>query len=116
AVIGTDDIRKRWRIRPHKVRVRAGRPLHFPRVDDPSPKLAAAVTERLWPMVALQWEWLGGMAPIRRAAVIGAGASGTGMALALHRAGVDVALGCRTNDQADDLAAARENTRHLPGF
>ena len=32
-----------------------------------------AVTERIWPCVALQWEWLGGRPPIRRAAVVGDG-------------------------------------------
>jgi 1-acyl-sn-glycerol-3-phosphate acyltransferase len=114
AVIGTASIRSGWRIRPHKVRIRAGRTLRFPKVDRPSPQLAAAVTDRLWPMVALQWEWLGGMAPIRRAAVIGAGAWGTAMAIALHRAGVAVSLGCRTAEQAEALRAHGENRRHLP--
>jgi 1-acyl-sn-glycerol-3-phosphate acyltransferase len=114
AVIGTEQIRKGWRFRPHKVRIRAGRPLHFPKVENPSPQLAGAVTDRLWPMVALQWEWLGGMPPIRRAAVIGAGSWGTGMAVALHRAGVEVALGTRTAEQAEALAAHGENRHHLP--
>jgi glycerol-3-phosphate dehydrogenase (NAD(P)+) len=116
AVIGTEQIRRGWRIRPHKVRIRAGRPLRFPLVERPSPQLAGAVTDRLWPMVALQWEWLGGMAPIRRAAVVGAGSWGTGMAIALHRAGVDVSLGCRTAEQAETLRAHGENRRHLPGL
>ncbi len=31
AVIGTEDVRKGWRIRPRKVRIRAGRALRFPR-------------------------------------------------------------------------------------
>lgn len=115
AVIGTETVRKGIRIRPHKVRIRAGRPLHFPKVESPSAQLAGAVTDRLWPMVALQWEWLGGMAPIRRAAIVGAGSWGTGMAVALHRAGVDVALGCRTAEQAETLRAHGENRRHLPG-
>jgi glycerol-3-phosphate dehydrogenase len=65
-------------------------------------------------MVALQWEWLGGMAPIRRAAIVGAGAWGTGMAVALHRAGVAVSLGCRTGEQAEALRAHGENREHLP--
>ena len=77
AVIGTEAIRRGWRIRPHKVRIRAGRALRFPPVEDPSPALAGAVTDRIWPCVMLQWEWLGGLAPVRRIAVIGAGASGT---------------------------------------
>src|SRR3954468_24631355 len=43
AVIGTENIRRGWRIRPHKVRIRAGRAVRFPQVDQPSPQLAAAV-------------------------------------------------------------------------
>jgi 1-acyl-sn-glycerol-3-phosphate acyltransferase len=60
AVIGTEDVRRGWRIRPRKVRVRAGRPLLFPTVDHSSPAAARVVTERIWTCVALQWEWLGG--------------------------------------------------------
>ncbi len=60
AVIGTEDVRRGWRIRPHKVRIRCGRPLTFPKVGNPSPQLAGAVTDRIWPCVRLQWEWLGG--------------------------------------------------------
>jgi glycerol-3-phosphate dehydrogenase (NAD(P)+) len=60
AVIGTEAVRKGWRIRPHKVTIRAGRPLTYPRVGEPSKQLAQAVTDRIWPCVRLQWEWLGG--------------------------------------------------------
>jgi glycerol-3-phosphate dehydrogenase len=84
-------------------------------VERPSPQLAGAVTARIWPMVALQWEWLGGAAPIRTAAVIGGGAWGTAMAVALRGAGVDVVLGCRTAEQAETLRAHGENRRYLPG-
>src|SRR4051794_38164250 len=115
AVVGTEAIRRGWRIRPHKVRLRAGRPLTFPRVENPSPHLARAVTDRIWPCIALQWEWLGGLPPVRRAAVIGAGSWGTGLAVALARAGVQVDLACRTADQAGELAATRCNERYLPG-
>jgi len=73
AVIGTEAVRRGWRIRPHKVRIRAGSPLVFPLVPEPSPALATAVTERIWPCVMLQWEWLGGLPSVRRAAIIGAG-------------------------------------------
>ena len=59
-MIGTEDVRRGWRIRPRKVRVRVGRPLLFPTVESCSPALAAAVTERVWACVSLQWEWLGG--------------------------------------------------------
>jgi glycerol-3-phosphate dehydrogenase (NAD(P)+) len=115
AVIGTEAIRKGWRIRPHKVRIRVGRPLTFPKVDNPSPQLAAAVTDRLWPNVMLQWEWLGGLPPLRRAAVIGAGSWGTSVAVMLARAGLEVDLGTRTHEQAEQLAATRMNERYLPG-
>jgi 1-acyl-sn-glycerol-3-phosphate acyltransferase len=60
AVIGTDAARRGWKIRPVWVRVRCGRPLTFPRVENPSPRLAEEVTARLWPCVELQWRWLGG--------------------------------------------------------
>ena len=60
AVIGSDAVRRGWRIRPRKVRLRVGRPLCFPTVERCSPTLAAAVTERIWACVSLQWEWLGG--------------------------------------------------------
>src|SRR5436305_292020 len=43
AVIGTEDVRKGWRIRPRRVRIRAGRALRFPVVQSPSPALAGAV-------------------------------------------------------------------------
>ena len=115
AVIGTEAVRRGWRIRPHKVRIRAGRPLRFPRVERPSIELAGAVTDRIWPCVMLQWEWLGGLPPVRRVAVIGAGGWGTTLAVCLARAGLEVELGCRTQEQALALQAARENERYLPG-
>ena len=115
AVIGTEAVRKGWRIRPHKVRIRIGSPLTFPKVHKPSPQLAAAVTDRIWPNVMLQWEWLGGLPPLRRAAVIGAGSWGTAFAVMLARAGLEVDLGTRTREQAETLAEARRNERYLPG-
>jgi 1-acyl-sn-glycerol-3-phosphate acyltransferase len=60
AVIGSDAVRRGWRIRPRKVRIRVGRPLLFPTVEHCSPALAAGVTERVWACVSLQWDWLGG--------------------------------------------------------
>ncbi len=115
AVIGTEAIRRGWRIRPHKVRIRAGRPLHFPQVEAPSRALAGAVTDRIWPCVMLQWEWLGGLAPVRRVAVIGAGTWGTSLAVCLSKAGLEVDLGCRTHEQAVTVARDRMNHRYLPG-
>ena len=44
-----------------KVKVRLGRPLTFPRVEQASQQLADEVTARIWPCVELQWEWLGGL-------------------------------------------------------
>ncbi|HEY8866713.1 MAG TPA: 2-dehydropantoate 2-reductase N-terminal domain-containing protein, partial [Solirubrobacteraceae bacterium] len=113
-VLGTENARRGWRVRPHKVRIRCGRPLTFPRVEEPSKALAGAVAERIWPCVMLQWEWLGGLPPLRRATVIGAGAWGTSLALMLERAGLEVELGCRTREQSELLRATRENARYLP--
>ncbi|MEA2306790.1 MAG: glycerol-3-phosphate dehydrogenase [Solirubrobacteraceae bacterium] len=116
AMIGTEAIRKGIRVRPHKIRVRIGAPLNFPQVDQATSQLAAAVTDRIWPLVMLQWEWLGGLPPLRRAAVIGGGSWGTAMAVALARAGIDVDLGTRTRAQADLMAASRRNEHYLPGI
>jgi glycerol-3-phosphate dehydrogenase (NAD(P)+) len=115
AVIGTEAVRRGWRIRPHKVRIRAGRPLRFPQVEQPSRALALAVTDRIWPCVMLQWEWLGGLPPVRRVAIIGAGTWGTSLAVSLSRAGLEVDLGCRTEEQAVAVQGSRENPRYLPG-
>ena len=115
AVIGSAEVRRGWRIRPKKVRVRCGPALSFPTVERPSPALAKAVTDRIWPCVELQWEWLGGTAPLRRVTIIGAGSWGTSLAVALARGGAAVELGCRTEEQARELSAERENRRYLPG-
>jgi 1-acyl-sn-glycerol-3-phosphate acyltransferase len=66
AIFGTDAIRRGWRLRPHKVRVRAGRPLMFPRVEASTLSAAGAVTDRVWSCVNLQWAWLGGPVEIER--------------------------------------------------
>jgi 1-acyl-sn-glycerol-3-phosphate acyltransferase len=115
AIKGTEAIRRGWRIRPHRIRVRVGSPLRFPHIEQATGPLAAAVTDRIWPNVMLQWEWLGGLPPLRRAAIIGAGSWGTAMAVLLARAGIDVDLGCRTRAQAELMAATRLNERYLPG-
>ncbi|HXC45503.1 MAG TPA: lysophospholipid acyltransferase family protein, partial [Solirubrobacteraceae bacterium] len=67
AVIGTEDVRRGWRIRPRKVMLRCGRPLRFPRSERPSPAIALGVAERIWACVSLQWEWLGGARAARPA-------------------------------------------------
>jgi glycerol-3-phosphate dehydrogenase (NAD(P)+) len=90
AVIGSEGIRRGWRLRPRKVRIRAGRALCFSQVQDASPALAGAVTNRIWPCVMLQWEWLGGLPPIRRGVIVGAGSCGTSLAVCLARAGFEV--------------------------
>jgi 1-acyl-sn-glycerol-3-phosphate acyltransferase len=115
AVHGSEHVRRGWRIRPRKVKLRAGRPLTFPHTDRPSPALAATVTDRIWPNIELQWEWLGGLPPLRKAAVIGAGSWGTAMAVLLARAGLEVELGTRTDDKARELTAKGENPGYLPG-
>ncbi len=66
SVIGSEEVRRGWRIRPRKVRLRVGRPLLFPTVENCSPALAMGVTERIWACVSLQWEWLGGAPAVER--------------------------------------------------
>lgn len=114
AVIGSENIRTKWRIRPHKVRMLAGRAMTFPKTEDPTATMAAAVVDRVWPCVQLQWEWLGGEPPVRRAAIIGAGSWGTALAVALARGGVRVQLGARTPEQAAAIAESGRNDRYLP--
>lgn len=115
AVIGTENVRRGWRIRPRKVKVRLGKAMTFPRAEEPSKALAETVTGRIWPNVLLQWEDLGGLPPLRRAAVIGAGSWGTAVAVLLARGGLEVQLGTRTPEQAGELAEHGENRRYLPG-
>jgi glycerol-3-phosphate dehydrogenase (NAD(P)+) len=73
AVIGTDEVRDGWRLRPRKVRVRFGRSARHQRTEEVSPSLAAGVTGRIWACVALQWEWLGGEVPPRPQRLAAAG-------------------------------------------
>ena len=115
AVVGSEHVRRGWRIRPRKVRLRAGKAVSFPRTENPSPSLAATVTARIWPSIELQWEWLGGLPPMRKAAVIGAGSWGTAVAVLLARGGVEVQLGCRTAEQTERVADSRVNEAYLPG-
>src|SRR2546423_104871 len=113
AVLGTEKVRRGWRIRPRKVRLRMGRAMTFPRSERPSPALAATVTGRIWPNVELQWEALGGLPPMRRAAVIGAGSWGTAVAALLARGGLEVQLGTRDEGHAAEIGEARSNERYL---
>ena len=115
AVIGTERIRRGWRIRPHKIKVRLGRAMTFPRAEDPSPGLAVTATARIWPNVELQWEDLGGLPPMRRAAVIGAGSWGTAMAVLLARGGLEVQLAARSAAHVAEIEEAGENRRYLEG-
>jgi 1-acyl-sn-glycerol-3-phosphate acyltransferase len=114
AVLGSDRAQRGWLIRPVKIHVRCGRPLTFPHVERPSSRLAAELSERIWPCVELQWEWLGGLPPLRTAAVVGAGAMGTALAVLLARGGLDVQLGCRSADQAVRLHEDGANAAYLP--
>ena len=91
------------------------RAAHLPARGESSHFLAGEVTERIWPCVCLQWEWLGGLPPLRTAAVVGAGCMGTAAATVLSRAGLDVQLGCRSAAQAERVASERENVAYLPG-
>jgi len=115
AVHGSEHVRRGLRIRPRKVKLRAGTPMTFPQTERPSPQLAATVTERIWPNIELQWEWLGGLPPLRKAAVIGAGSWGTAVAVLLARGGVEVKLGTRSAEKAREIAKKGENEAFLPG-
>jgi glycerol-3-phosphate dehydrogenase (NAD(P)+) len=114
AVHGSDQVRRGLRIRPRKVRLRVGRSMTFPRTEHPSPALAATVTDRIWPNIELQWEWLGGLPPLRKAAVIGAGSWGTALAVLLARGGLEVQLGTRSPEKAEEISRKRENEHYLP--
>ncbi|MGE5282972.1 MAG: 1-acyl-sn-glycerol-3-phosphate acyltransferase [Chloroflexota bacterium] len=114
AVLGTEAVRRGWRVRPRKIKVRLGKAMTFPRAAEPSRGLAETVTARIWPNVELQWEDLGGLPPMRRAAVIGAGSWGTAVAVLLARGGLEVQLATRTPAQAEELDEERENRRYLP--
>ncbi|HZN89387.1 MAG TPA: 1-acyl-sn-glycerol-3-phosphate acyltransferase [Thermoleophilaceae bacterium] len=113
AVTGSEGARDGWKIKPVKVHVRCGPPLTFPHVADPSPFLAGEVTERIWPCVQLQWEWLGGLPPLRTAAVLGAGSTGKALATVLARASLEVQLGCRSAPQAVSLSQNGSSARAL---
>jgi len=115
AVYGSEQVRRGVRIRPRKVKVRAGRALTFPRTESPSPSLANSVGARVWPVIVLQWEWLGGLPPLRKAVVIGAGSWGTAVAVLLARGGLEVQLGTRRPEQAEEMESTRTNKRYLEG-
>jgi glycerol-3-phosphate dehydrogenase (NAD(P)+) len=115
AVHGSERVRRGWRIRPRKVRLRAGTPITSPRTERPSPALATSVTDRIWPSIELQWEWLGGLPPLRKAAVIGSGSWGTAIAVLLARGGLEVELGTRSDRKSEEIGRRRENERYLPG-
>ncbi len=115
AVTGSEHARDGWKIKPVRVHLRCGPALTYPRVDNPSPFLAGEVTERIWPCVGLQWEWLGGLPPLRTAAVVGGGSMGTAISSVLARAGLEVQLGCRTTSQVARLLHDRENSAYMPG-
>jgi glycerol-3-phosphate dehydrogenase len=66
-------------------------------------------------VIELQWEWLGGLPPLRKAAVIGAGSWGTAVAVLLARGGLEVQLGTRTPERAEEMSETRTNEQYLPG-
>ncbi len=67
AVIGTEDVRRGVVFRPRRVTLSCGGPLRFPRVADPSPQLAKAVTDRIWPSVEREWVAIGGEPGVQEA-------------------------------------------------
>ena len=112
---GPSDMRRGWLIRPGRVTVRCGRALTFPRPLDREPRqsLAQEISNRVWSCISLQWEWLGGLQPIRHPVVVGAGSWGTAVATLLARSGATVQLVCRTPEQARELGIA-PHERRLP--
>ena len=78
AVIGTEDVRRGWRIRPHKVRIRAGRPLHLPAGRRArrrsSPRRSPTASGRA---SSCSGSGSAALPPLRRAAIVGAGSWGT---------------------------------------
>ena len=111
AVLGTERLRRGWLIRPGRVTVRCGRALTFPRPLDREPRqsLAQEISNRVWSCISLQWEWLGGLQPIRHPVVVGAGSWGTAVATLLARSGATVQLVCRTPEQAREIGLTRVN-------
>jgi glycerol-3-phosphate dehydrogenase (NAD(P)+) len=68
-------------------------------------------------MVELQWEWLGGLPRLRRAAVIGAGPAARNLADALARARLEVDLAPRPEElrlERHDLVCLAVAPRELP--
>jgi glycerol-3-phosphate dehydrogenase (NAD(P)+) len=61
----------------------------------------------------LQWEWLGGLPPLRRAAVVGSGQRATGLAEALRRAKIEVSTD-RSEHSAHDLVVFAVPADELP--
>ena len=66
AVFGTEAVRTRLAHPPAQAsRSAAGGRSSFPQIENPTVGEAGAVTERIWPCVELQWDWLGGRMPDR---------------------------------------------------
>jgi hypothetical protein len=77
--MGTEDVRRGMVFRPRRVTLSCGAPLRFPTVADPSPQLAMAITDRIWPFVERQWVALGGEPGLREAPLAGGETSPTGL-------------------------------------
>jgi 1-acyl-sn-glycerol-3-phosphate acyltransferase len=60
AIIGTENIRTGWRIRPHKVSILCGPVMRFDPTDN-----VREVTELIWSRVSAQWAALGGPVPAK---------------------------------------------------
>ena len=72
------------------------------------------MTDRIWPCVELQWEWLGGTPSIRRAAVVGDGLPARRLAEALTRGGFEVEHSARTDLSHHDLVCFAMPANDLP--
>ena len=87
---------------------------HLPARGEPVADLADEVTARIWPCVELQWEWLGGLPPLRNAAVVGAGSMGTAAAVAPRARGTGRAARLPLDGAGGEIARTARS-RYLPG-
>ena len=116
AVTGSERARRGWRISRRKVRTALGRGAHLPARGEPVAVPRGRGDRAIWPCVGLQWEWLGGLPPLRTAAVVGGGAMGTAVVVGA-RARRARGAARLPHDLAGRGAAGRRarTPRYLPG-
>ena len=119
AIIGTEDIRRGWRIRPRRVTVRCGRALTLPAPARPRAAPGGRAGDLATASGRASRSSGSGSAACRRSATPSSSAPAAGAPPSrrcLPAAGASVQLGCRTAEQARELGAARAPTiAYLPG-